>query len=165
MCRLPKINEGTAKYLEACEHELLKMPKPIDTEPAIYMLKYSNLRACDINSSSANLIISIVTSLCNDVKQHTEGNIGTSPDSSSTLRLVQRNRQLFATFMVEIRDTAPKFVIRLRNDREHASRADHAKSNSPSTDDASYPIYLDDMKKHIQKFVARLLSHYVKYTS
>ena len=130
---LPKIQSETLGHLENCRKEFGTLPPAVDMEPASYML-------------------TLLTRLCGNVQQYVQG----STDSSC---LIHHNRDAYALFKKAIRKTIPNFVP---CPNSSYSNPGALKSLAECEEDAEElagdlkPIYLNDMRKHIQRCVFSL---------
>jgi len=130
--RLPNLRAETMKCLAACEQELAVLPKPIETEPATYML-------------------GLITSFVNDVERYVQGRRAAG-------RLIRENRAAFAEFIQAIRRTAPNFRPYVSADRTTSHFQNflgEGEDEGPEEGLLSdmQPFTLIDMQKHIQKSV------------
>ena len=132
---LPKIQSETSRNLENCRKELNALPPAVDMEPASYML-------------------TLLTRLCDDVQQYVRGNANTS-------RLIHQNRDAYVLFKTAIKNTTPNFIPLPDASDDIASAS---KDLAEGKDDVEAlvgdqkPVYLNDMRKHIMKYVETCLS-------
>lgn len=131
--RLPNLRTETMKCLATCEQELAVLPKPIDAEPATYML-------------------GLVTSFVNDVERYVRG-------GPAAGRLIHENRAAFATFKQAIRRTAPNFRPYVTADQTTVHFQNYlGEGEDEGPEDGllsdMQPFTLTDMQKHIQKSVS-----------
>jgi len=132
------------KCLATCEQELAVLPKPIDTEPATYML-------------------GLVTSFVNDVQRYVQG-------GPAAGRLIHENRAAFATFKQAIRRTTPNFRPYVNADQTTSHFQNflgEGEDEGPEEGLLSdmQPFTLTDMQKHIQKSVALFLYLYLVFAN
>ncbi|KIM82118.1 hypothetical protein PILCRDRAFT_485567 [Piloderma croceum F 1598] len=139
---LPNLRAETMKCLATCEQELAVLPKPIETEPATYML-------------------GLVTSFVNDVERYVQG-------GPAAGRLIHENRAAFATFKQAIRRTAPNFRPYVNADpttSHFQNFLGEGEDEGPEEGLLSdmQPFTLTDMQKHIQKSITRELPDNVPF--
>ncbi|TFY75946.1 hypothetical protein EWM64_g8066 [Hericium alpestre] len=142
--RLPTLRDQTTKHLKECDINLSNLPEEISAEPAAYTL-------------------GILTAFCDDIAQYVGGNRGHE-------MLIQANRKEYTSFKAAIRSTAPNFRPYPRNETRHqGDQSDDDDDDDDGSDDeeiaelASKPVYLDGMKKHIEKSITRELPNNVPF--
>ena len=123
------------KCLEACDQELLHLPKPIEGEPVTYML-------------------GLVASFVNDVERFVQG-------GPAAGRLIHETREAFAKFKHSIRRTAPNFVPYLSVNQTASTFKNflgEGEDEGPEEGLLSdmQPCTLTDMRRHIRRSVCVL---------
>lgn len=81
---LPKLQSEVAQQLSVCSCELADLPPPLTSDPSSFVLN-------------------LVLDFCTKVRQHVQGDV-------TAAGLVQRNRQIYANFKREVRDSALLFL-------------------------------------------------------
>ncbi|KAF9459501.1 P-loop containing nucleoside triphosphate hydrolase protein [Collybia nuda] len=137
---LPTINKEAERLLELTNTELATIPKEPDSEPATYMLR-------------------LISSFCDDIQRQVVGgfDVGT---------LVQENKESYAIFKKNIRETAPNFMPFPKPSSfvfgVEVSSGKHIRDQVDSQTKAD-PCYLDDMRRHIKSSIARELPNNVPF--
>ncbi|TFK46143.1 hypothetical protein OE88DRAFT_1687998 [Heliocybe sulcata] len=133
---LPTLDTEAKACLQACDKELATLPQPIEAEPATYVL-------------------GLITAFATEVQRYVQGGV----DSG---RLIHENRHAFHEFKISIRRTAPNFVP---YDRASSAVAqfhnfigdDEDEGEAEGLVSAQSPVYLMDMRQHIEKSITREL--------
>ncbi|KAI0693477.1 P-loop containing nucleoside triphosphate hydrolase protein [Cytidiella melzeri] len=148
---LPKLQMEVAEQFAACSSELAALPPPITSDPSSYVLN-------------------LVLGLCNEVKQHVEGDV-------TAASLVQQNRRTYALFKRDIRDSALLFLPYgkaaeepkesdvhqfFRFDEDVETNIDEYADDSVSGVHGKH-LYLSDIQQHIRNALTRELPDNVPY--
>jgi hypothetical protein len=97
-------------------------------------------------------MLNLITALCGDVQQFVRG-------GTNTARLIQENKEAFATFKDSIKRTAPNFVPfvdahhRRKTPFENSLDSDQDEGHAEDLAGEGDPFYLEDMQRHIKKFL------------
>ncbi|KAF7800197.1 hypothetical protein EIP86_011444 [Pleurotus ostreatoroseus] len=147
--RLPTLSQETSRILSECDNRLDALPAPITSEPSAFVL-------------------GLVTSFCNIVRSHVQG-------QALATELVQDTRRTYRTFKADIRGTAPPFVplkdknsqrLDLNRDVMDLVKVDDEEVEEDNIVFVGVPgtIYLEDVRKRIAMAVTRELPNNVPYS-
>ncbi|KIJ68612.1 hypothetical protein HYDPIDRAFT_106826 [Hydnomerulius pinastri MD-312] len=143
---IPRVRAETTRLLDECTRGLDEIP------PAI--------------TDHTNYTMKLLATFCLTVDQHVQG-------GGAFCGLIQKHRKTYSSFRRDIRLTAPRFVPFPSASKATMEFEDNLASDSDASSDeedddcvlSQNPIYLEDVREHIQKSVTRELPDNVPFQS
>lgn len=129
--RLPTLSTEATRVLGDINATLASLPAPVTSEPSSF-------------------ILGLVTSFCNEVRTHVQG-------QSDAAELVQATHKVYRKFKIDIRATAPPFLPLVdQNTGSHVIKQDlqelmSVDENGHTAQDSLQYIYLRDVRERIAK--------------
>ncbi|KZT22881.1 hypothetical protein NEOLEDRAFT_1180623 [Neolentinus lepideus HHB14362 ss-1] len=137
LIRLPALDIEAKSCLQACDEELMTLPQPIEAEPATYVL-------------------GLITTFATEFQRYVQGGV----DSG---RLIHENHDAYRNFKYSIRRTAPNFVpypgasSAVQGEFENFIGDGEDGGPVEGLVSAKAPVYLSDMRQHIERSITREL--------
>ncbi|KAI0072419.1 hypothetical protein K474DRAFT_398426 [Panus rudis PR-1116 ss-1] len=155
---IPKLRTEVDRQLKLCTERLSQLPAPITSEPSSYVLQ-------------------LITSFCDEIARHVHG------DSFSP-ELVQLTRRIYAAYKKDVRSSAPQFLpfvnaaevnaanvslkgyLDLDDEEDEMEVEDDQDGDVNGIDFSSgKPIFLPDVRRHIERSITRELPGNVPYSA